>query len=61
MGLVYIDMRGIGRKALVKRVGKEYVKTHVVKSRSSKGGDAGGGSGNVNYGAPAGSAGDSKK
>ena len=32
IGLVYIDMRGIGRKAIVKRVAKEYVKGHVHSS-----------------------------
>jgi spartin len=35
VGLVYIDMRGIGRRALIRRVGKEYVKGYV-KSRSRR-------------------------
>ena len=34
IGLVYIDMRGVGRKAIVKRVAKEYIKGHA--SRGSK-------------------------
>jgi hypothetical protein len=29
VGLVYIDMRGIGRRALLRKVGKEYVKSRV--------------------------------
>lgn len=29
VGLVYIDLRGVGRRALIKRVGKEYVKSQV--------------------------------
>jgi spartin len=29
VGLVYIDMRGVGRRALIKRVGKEYVKSRA--------------------------------
>lgn len=33
IGLVYIDMRGVGRKAIVKRVGKEYVKSRVHSSK----------------------------
>lgn len=36
VGLVYIDMRGIGRKALVKRAGKEYIKNHFSKSGGEK-------------------------
>ncbi|KAK7037508.1 hypothetical protein VNI00_011000 [Paramarasmius palmivorus] len=35
VGLVYIDMKGIGRKALVKRVGKQYVKSKF-SSRSKE-------------------------
>jgi len=27
VAIVYIDMRGIGRRALIKRVGKEYIKS----------------------------------
>jgi len=37
VGLVYIDMRGIGRRALIKRVGKAYVKEYA-KSRSTRAG-----------------------
>jgi spartin len=33
IAIVYIDMRGIGRKALLKRVGKEYVKGRIAKSK----------------------------
>lgn len=32
VGLVYVDMRGIGRRALLKRVGKTYVKTKVKEA-----------------------------
>jgi len=35
IGLVYIDMRGIGRKALIKRVAKEYVKGRSAKEKNS--------------------------
>ncbi|KAJ4480007.1 hypothetical protein J3R30DRAFT_2564755 [Lentinula aciculospora] len=31
VALVYIDMKGIGRKALIKRVGKQYVKNKLAK------------------------------
>ncbi|KAJ3929179.1 MAG: hypothetical protein NXY57DRAFT_1056245 [Lentinula lateritia] len=31
VALVYIDMRGVGRKALIKRVGKQYVKSKFSK------------------------------
>ena len=37
IGLVYIDMRGVGRKAIVKRVTKEYVKNHARSSKSDDG------------------------
>jgi len=40
IGLVYIDMRGVGRKAIVKRVAKEYMKSHA--SRGSKNAAEGG-------------------
>ncbi|KAF9464641.1 hypothetical protein BDZ94DRAFT_1256212 [Collybia nuda] len=33
VGLVYIDMRGIGRKALLKRAGKTFVKARVSSNR----------------------------
>jgi len=38
VGLVYIDMRGIGRRALIKRAGKEYVKAQVRGDSASSGG-----------------------
>ncbi|KAJ3744158.1 hypothetical protein DFH05DRAFT_1446713 [Lentinula detonsa] len=33
VALVYIDMQGIGRKALIKRVGKQYVKSRLANSK----------------------------
>jgi spartin len=33
LALVYIDMRGIGRKALIKRVGKQYIKKVVAQEK----------------------------
>ena len=38
VGLVYIDMRGIGRRALIKRAGKEYLKAQVSSAASGSGG-----------------------
>jgi len=38
VGLVYIDMRGIGRRAILRRVGKEYVKTKVRSYGASSAG-----------------------
>ena len=35
LALVYIDMRGIGRKALIKRAGKQYIKKIVTQERGS--------------------------
>jgi hypothetical protein len=35
LALVYIDMRGIGRKALIKRAGKQYLKKTVAQERES--------------------------
>ena len=35
VGLVYIDMRGMGRRALIKRVGKEYAKARVSSASSA--------------------------
>lgn len=29
VALVYIDMKGVGRKAIIKRVGKQYVKSKL--------------------------------
>ena len=36
VALVYIDMRGIGRRAIVKRAGKEYVKGHLSSGNSNR-------------------------
>jgi spartin len=33
VGVVYIDMRGIGRRALIKKVGKEYVSSKIRTSK----------------------------
>jgi spartin len=32
-GLVYVDMRGIGRRALLKRAGRTYIKTKLSSNR----------------------------
>jgi len=37
VALVYIDMRGIGRKALLRRAGKEFVKARMSSSESKTG------------------------
>ncbi|KAL0573898.1 hypothetical protein V5O48_008046 [Marasmius crinis-equi] len=36
IGLVYVDLQGIGRKAIVKRVAKTYVKTRVKQHREAR-------------------------
>jgi spartin len=35
VGLVYVDMRGIGRRALLKRVGKTYIKSKVSSRKNA--------------------------
>jgi len=36
VALVYIDMRGIGRKAIIKRAGKEYARSQLSSGNSSR-------------------------
>lgn len=34
VGLVYIDVRGVGRRAVLKRAGKEFIKGRVKPGKS---------------------------